>query len=163
MGNRFDAYLAGRLATEPTLSTTKDGKPWVKFRLAVDDRSPNRETGEWETSQTIFHDVVAFGRLAERTVGTVHSGDAVIAQGELRFRSYEGPGGMTHAGTQFVATRLGPDILLSEVTALFSKTWCPQRWAGTCRIRSTGRRCPRRSGVTSFSGCGRGWSSWPGS
>ena len=116
MGNRFDAYLAGRLATEPTLSTTKDGKPWAKFRLAVDDRSPNRETGEWETSQTIFHDVVAFGRLAERTVGTLHSGDAVIAQGEFRFRSYEDSGGTTRTGTQFVASRLGPDILLADFT-----------------------------------------------
>jgi len=116
MGNRFDAYLAGRLATEPTLSTTKDGKPWVKFRLAVDDRSPNRETGEWETSQTIFHDVVAFGRLAERTVGALHSGDALIAQGEFRFRSYEDSGGTTRTGTQFVASRLGPDILLADVT-----------------------------------------------
>jgi single-strand DNA-binding protein len=116
MGNRFNAYLAGRVATEPTLGTTKDGKPWVRFRLAVDDRSPNADTGEWEKSQTIFHDVVAFGRLAERTVGTVHSGDAVIAHGEFRFRSYEGPGGMTHTGTQFVASRLGPDILLSDVT-----------------------------------------------
>jgi single-strand DNA-binding protein len=116
MSNRFDAYLAGRVATEPRLGTTKDGKPWVRFRVAVDDRSPNAETGEWETSQTIFHDVVAFGRLAERMVGTVHSGDAVIAQGEFRFRSYEGSGGMTHTGTQFVAARLGPDILLSDVT-----------------------------------------------
>lgn len=116
MGNRFDAYLAGRVATEPTLASTKDGKPWVRFRLAVDDRSPNRETGEWETSQTIFHDVAAFGRLAERTVGTVHSGDAVIAQGEFRFRSYEDSTGTTRTGTQFVASRLGPDILLSDVT-----------------------------------------------
>lgn len=47
MGNRFDAYLAGRVATEPTLGTTKDGQPWVRFRLAVDDRSqtPRRASG----------------------------------------------------------------------------------------------------------------------
>jgi single-stranded DNA-binding protein len=42
----------------------------VRFRLAVEDRNPNSETGEWEASQTIFHDVVAFGPLAKRTVGT---------------------------------------------------------------------------------------------
>jgi single-strand DNA-binding protein len=116
MGNRFDAYLAGRVATDPMPGTTKDGKPWVRFRLAVDDRSPNPNTGEWETSQTIFHDVVAFGRLAERTVGVLHTGDAVIAQGEFRFRNYEDSTGATRTGTQFVASRLGPDILLSDVT-----------------------------------------------
>jgi single-strand DNA-binding protein len=116
MGNRFDAYLAGRVATEPTPGTTKDGKPWVRFRLAVDDRSPNPTTGEWETSQTIFHDVVAFGRLADRSVGVLHVGDAVIAHGEFRFRSYEDSMGTTRTGSQFVASRLGPDILLSDVT-----------------------------------------------
>jgi single-strand DNA-binding protein len=122
MGNRFDAYLAGRMATEPILGTTKDGKPWVRFRLAVDDRSPNPETGEWEKSQTIFHDVVAFGRLAERTAALVHSGDAVIAHGEFRFRSYEDAAGTTRTGTQFVASRLGPDILLADVTAHASRS-----------------------------------------
>jgi single-strand DNA-binding protein len=116
MGNRFDAHLAGRLATEPTLGTTQDGKPWAKFRLAVEDRARNEVTGEWEKAQTIFHDVVVFGTLAERTVGTLHTGDPVIAQGEFRFRAYEDAGGNTRTGTSFVTSRLGPDILLSDVT-----------------------------------------------
>jgi single-stranded DNA-binding protein len=54
MGSRFDAYLAGRIATEPTLGTTKDGRAWTRFSLAVDDRLCSAETGEWETAQTIF-------------------------------------------------------------------------------------------------------------
>ena len=116
MGNRFDAHLAGRLATEPTLGTTQDGKPWAKFRLAVEDRARNEATGEWEKAQTIFHDVVVFGTLAERTVGTLHTGDPVIAHGEFRFRAYEDAGGTARTGTSFVASRLGPDILLADVT-----------------------------------------------
>ena len=116
MGNTFDAYLAGRIATEPTLVTTKDGRPWTKFRLAVDDRMRNANTGEWETAQTIFHDVVAFGRLAERTFGTLHVGDAVIGHGEFRFRSYEDAAGTSRTGASFVASRIGPDMLLADVT-----------------------------------------------
>jgi single-strand DNA-binding protein len=108
MGNTFDAHLAGRIATEPTLGTTKDGRPWTKFRLAVDDRMRNAETGEWENAQTIFHDVVAFGRLAERTFGTLHVGDAVIAHGEFSFRSYEDTAGTSRTGASFVASRIGP-------------------------------------------------------
>jgi single-strand DNA-binding protein len=118
MGNRFDAHLAGRLATEPTLGTTQDGKPWAKFRLAVEDRARNEVTGKWEKAQTIFHDVVVFGTLAERTVGTLHTGDPVIAQGEFRFRAYEDSDGNTRTGTSFVASRLGPDILLADVTVI---------------------------------------------
>ena len=116
MGNRFDAYLAGRMATEPTLGTTQDGQPWANFRVAVEDRARNDATGEWEKAQTIFHDVVVFGKLAERTVGTLHTGDPVIAQGEFRFRAYEDASGTTRTGTSFVASRLGPDILLANVT-----------------------------------------------
>jgi single-stranded DNA-binding protein len=60
--------------------------------------------------------VVAFGKLAERTVGALHVGDPVLAHGEFRFRTYEGAGGTTRTGTSFVASRLGPDILLADVT-----------------------------------------------
>jgi single-strand DNA-binding protein len=116
MGNRFDAHVAGRLATEPTLGTTQDGKPWATFRLAVEDRVRNEATGEWEKAQTIFHNVVVFGTLAERTICTLHTGDPVIAQGEFRFRAYEDADGDTRTGTSFVASRLGPDILLTDVT-----------------------------------------------
>jgi single-strand DNA-binding protein len=114
-GNRFDAYLAGRVATTPVLGQSQDGRPWAKFRLAVDDRSRNAETGEWEKSQTIFHDVVVFGKLAERTVAALRSGDPVLAQGEFRFQSYRDAEGRTRTGTSFVASRLGPDILLTDV------------------------------------------------
>ena len=109
MGNRFHAYLAGRIATEPTLGATKDGRAWTMFRLAVDDRLRSAETGEWETAQTIFHDVAAFGRLAERIFGTLHVGDAVIAHGEFRLRSYEDATGTSRLGASFVASRIGPD------------------------------------------------------
>ena len=121
MGNRFDAYLAGRIATEPTLGTTQDRQPWAKFRVAVEDRARSDATGEWERAQTIFHDVVVFGKLAERTVGTLHTGDPVIAQGEFRFRAYEDASGTTRTGTSFVASRLGPDIMLANVTVTRSQ------------------------------------------
>lgn len=116
MGNRFEAHLAGRVATAPALGESQDGRSWARFRLAVDDRTRNAETGEWETSQTIFHDVVVFGKLAERTVAALNTGDPVLAQGEFRFQSYRDAEGRTRTGTSFVASRLGPDILLADVT-----------------------------------------------
>jgi single-strand DNA-binding protein len=135
MGNRFDAYLAGRVATPPTLSETQDGKPWAKFRLAVDDRARNAETGEWEKSQTIFHDVVVFGKVAERTVATLRSGDPVLAQGEFRFQSYRDGEGRTRTGTSFVVSRLGPDILLADVAVSRN----PDRTPDVVRAQGTDR------------------------
>jgi single-stranded DNA-binding protein len=74
--------------------------------LAV-DRARSEATGEWEKAQTIFHDVVVSGRLVERTVETLHTGDPVIAQGELRVHAYEDAAGSVRTGTSFVASRLG--------------------------------------------------------
>ena len=125
-GNRFDAYLAGRVATTPVLRESQDDRPWARFRLAVDDRIRNAETGEWETSQTIFHDVVVFGKLAERTVAALRSGDPVLAQGEFRFQSYRDAEGRNRTGTSFVASRLGPDILLADVAVSRSQEREPE-------------------------------------
>jgi len=135
MGNRFDAYLVGRIATEPALGTTQGGQPWAKFRVAVEDRVRNEATGEWERAQTIFHDVVVFGKLAERTVGALHTGDPVLAQGEFRFRAYEDASGTTRTGTSFVASRLGPDIMLSDVTVTRGQAREPE----ASRAREAGR------------------------
>jgi single-strand DNA-binding protein len=125
-GNRFDAYLAGRVATTPVLGVSRDGRPWARFRLAVDDRSRNVETGEWEKSQAIFHDVVVFGKLAERAVAALRSGDPVLAQGEFRFQSFRDAEGRARTGTSFVASRLGPDILLTDVAVSRSQEREPE-------------------------------------
>jgi hypothetical protein len=50
MGNTFDAYLAVRIATEPALGATKDGRSWTRFRLAVDDRIRNGGHGVADTA-----------------------------------------------------------------------------------------------------------------
>ena len=125
-GNRFDAYLAGRVATTPMLGEAQDGRSWAKFRLAVDDRIRNAETGEWEKFQTIFHDVVVFGKLAERAVAALRSGDPVLAQGEFRFQSYRDAEGRIRTGTSFVASRLGPDILLTDAAVSRSQEREPE-------------------------------------
>src|SRR5919106_3668265 len=122
----------------PALASTQGGQSWAKFRVAVEDRARNDVTGEWERAQTIFHDVVAFGKLAERTVGALHVGDPVLAQGEFRFRTYEDAAGATRIGTSFVASRLGPDILLADVTVSRGQP----REAEASRAREAGREAP---------------------
>ncbi|TDD65404.1 hypothetical protein E1262_25340 [Jiangella aurantiaca] len=61
MSNAFPASPAGRIATDPKL--VAGANPRLTFRLAVDDRA--QEDGQWITKQTVFHDVVVFGRSAE--------------------------------------------------------------------------------------------------
>ena len=63
MSNQFPMSVAGRIATEPELSTGQSGTR-AAFRLAVDDRVRD-SSGHWLTAQTVFHDVVAWGHLAD--------------------------------------------------------------------------------------------------
>ena len=108
--------MAGRVATSPSLGESRDGQPWAKFRMAVDDRVRNPGSGEWETAQTIFRDGVVFGKLADRAVAGLQAGDAVLVQGEFRFQTYQDIGGKMRTTTSFVASRLGPDLLVADVT-----------------------------------------------
>jgi single-strand DNA-binding protein len=112
MSNAFPASPAGRIATDPKL--VAGANPRLNFRLAVDDRA--QEDGRWITKQTVFHDVVVFGRSAETFARLYRKGDPVIVAGELRFTTYETQGGEKRTGTQIVARLVAPDPRLVTVT-----------------------------------------------
>ena len=116
MGNRFHAYLAGRIATEPTLGATKDGRAWTMFRLAADDRLRSAETGEWRRPRRSSMTWPPLDGWRSASSEHCTSGDAVIAHGEFRFRSYEDATGTSRLGASFVASRIGPDLLFADVT-----------------------------------------------
>ncbi|WP_158603073.1 single-stranded DNA-binding protein [Jiangella rhizosphaerae] len=112
MSNTFPASPAGRIANDPKL--VAGANPRLTFRLAVDDRA--QEDGQWITKQTVFHDVVVFGRSAETFARMYRKGDPVIVAGELRFTNYETKGGEQRTGTQIVARLVAPDPRLVTVT-----------------------------------------------
>jgi single-strand DNA-binding protein len=112
MSNAFPASPAGRIATDPKLVAGVN--PRLNFRLAVDDRAQGPD-GQWTTRQTVFHDVVVFGRSAETFARLYRKGDPVIVAGELRFTTYETQGGEQRTGTQIVARLVAPDPRLATV------------------------------------------------
>lgn len=114
MSNRFPVSMAGRIATDPEMRFTQSGQAVARFRLAVEDRQQNGR-GNWETTQTIFHTVTAWGRLAENTVDQLRKGDPIVVAGDLRFRTYQTPEGDRRTATEVNATTLGPDLRLATV------------------------------------------------
>lgn len=113
MSNAFPASPAGRIATDPKLVAGVN--PRLTFRLAVDDRAQGPD-GQWATRQTVFHDVVVFGRSAETFARLYRKGDPVLVAGELRFTTYKTQGGDQRTGTQIVARLVAPDPRLVTVT-----------------------------------------------
>ena len=84
----------------------------------------------------------------------------MIAQREFRFRAYEDAGGNTRTGMSFVASRLGPDILLADVTvtrrAREAETANPGGGAGRgTTTRSTATISTTGSGASSTTWCRR--------
>lgn len=75
--------FSGRIARRPRTGTTRDGMPYVSFRMVTDERSYNPATGEYEPVAT-FIDVMAFGDVATETGWRLHIGTQVICDCYLR-------------------------------------------------------------------------------
>ena len=78
--------LIGRLGKDPELSTATE-KPLVNFSIATNERWKDRE-GEWQ-ERTDWHNVVAWGKLAQYIVDTCKKGTLVFVTGSLRTRTWD--------------------------------------------------------------------------
>ena len=96
--------LIGNLAGDPELTKPPAGERVVRFALATNYRWQGRDK---TTRQSIeFHDVTAFGKLAEIIGAYVKRGSKVYVEGHLRTRTTEGKDGKRRKTTEVVADNL---------------------------------------------------------
>ena len=96
--------LIGRLGGNPEIRYTPDGNPVATFNVATNESYTNK-SGE-RVTQTEWHRVVVFGRLAE-IVGEYYSkGKKVYVEGKLRTRQWEDRNGNKRWTTEIVANNL---------------------------------------------------------
>jgi single-strand DNA-binding protein len=98
--------LVGRLAADPDLRRTQDGRAVARFRVAV-NRARRTADDQWE-EQTDWFSVTAFGPLAERAAERLAKGQRALVGGRLETRVWEGPEG----------PRTFLDVLASEIVPL---------------------------------------------
>lgn len=101
-----DVALRGNLKATPEVSYTREGKPMATFSIAENKRVLDEQTGEWSDGEPVWHDAVAFGKLAEH-LGTLKAGDTVIAVGDMKFTEYETREGEKRNGREFEVKDLG--------------------------------------------------------
>lgn len=70
----------GRLTKDAEFSTTSKGTPMSKFRLAVNNR---------RSQETLFINVVCFGKMAEMLQPKLTKGRVAHIQGKLSIQDYE--------------------------------------------------------------------------
>ena len=78
--------LIGNLGNTPEVRNTESGKKLVKFSLATDE-AYNNAKGE-KVKETQWHNVIAWGKLAEIAEKYLHKGSEIAVEGRLITRNY---------------------------------------------------------------------------
>lgn len=92
--------LTGRLTRDPELRTTAAGRAVAQFAIATHEYVG----GGKERSE--FHDVVAWGRLAETCGKYLGKGQQVAIEGRIQTRSWDDDQGKRHWRTEIVASHV---------------------------------------------------------
>lgn len=98
---RNSVQLFGNLGKEVDLVNFDSGKMKAAFSLATNEYYKNNK-GE-KVQETYWHNVVAWGRLAENMKNVLDKGSQVFVKGKLVSRSYEDKSGSTRYITEIVA------------------------------------------------------------
>ncbi len=94
------AIIVGNLTRDPEMRYTPNGQAVTTFGVATNRRwTSNGEPRE----ETEFHNIVAWGKLAEICSQLLKKGRRVYIEGRLQTRSWEGKDGVTRRRTEVVA------------------------------------------------------------
>ena len=97
--------LIGNLTADPEVKATPKGTYVAKMSLATNTYSGKDEAGN-RKEETEFHNLVAFGKLAEFAGQYLHKGRAVYAEGRIRTSSWQDTAGQKHFRTEIILDEL---------------------------------------------------------
>lgn len=104
-----NVILLGNLGQDPELSYTQSGNAKVKFSMCTNKPVKNQD-GTWgERAQ--WHNIVAWGKLAEVTAKFLAKGRQTLVRGEVETRSYDDHDGNRRYITEITA---GDIVFLSD-------------------------------------------------
>lgn len=98
------AQLIGNITQMPELRQTNTGQNVVSFSVAT-NRTYVDGSGQ-KVSQAEFHNVVAWGKLAEIIAQYCTKGQKVYVEGRMQTRSWDDPEGKKHYKMEIVADNL---------------------------------------------------------
>ncbi|MBW2961927.1 single-stranded DNA-binding protein [Mesonia aestuariivivens] len=93
--------LVGNLGNNPEIINLESGKKLAKFSIATNETYKNSEGKK--VTDTQWHNIIAWGKLAELAENYLLQGKEVILEGKLTTRSYENKSGEKKYITEIVA------------------------------------------------------------
>jgi len=102
-------FLIGRLTRDPESRALPSGQAVSNFGLATNRVWTNPETNE-KQEQTEFHNIVAFGRLADICNQYLSKGSLIMIEGRIQTRSWQNQDGDTKYRTEIIteSMQMGP-------------------------------------------------------
>lgn len=98
------ATLIGNLTRDPELKYTPNGQAVASFAIATNRRWKNA-SGEMQ-DETQYHEVVAWGKLAEISQQLFFKGKKAYVEGRIQTRNWDGPDGTKRNRTEIVAENM---------------------------------------------------------
>lgn len=102
--NLNKAIIIGNVTSDPEIRSTPSGQQVASFSIAT-NRIWNDKDGQKQTKAE-FHNVVAWGRLAEIVSQYLKKGGLVMIEGRIETRNWEGKDGVRRYRTEIIAERL---------------------------------------------------------
>jgi single-strand DNA-binding protein len=96
--------LIGNVGNEPEITNLESGKKVAKFSIATNESYKNAQ-GE-KVQNTQWHNIVAWGKIAEIVEKYVGKGKEVALEGKLTSRSYETKEGEKRYVTEVVVDEI---------------------------------------------------------
>jgi len=104
MNIKNHVQLIGRLGATPEVKILESGNKLTRFTIAVNEYYKNKQ-GELVTN-TQWHNIVAWGSLANVAERILHKGTEVTIDGKLLNRTYTDKEGVKRTVTEIVANEL---------------------------------------------------------
>ncbi|BDZ61114.1 single-stranded DNA-binding protein [Demequina sediminis] len=112
---RTRTSLSGFIVSEPALTTTERSDARLYVRVGQ-EHFHRGEGGSFTPLEPTFHDLIVFGRTAERAAEHLAKGDRFIAEGRIRRFTRVGSDGVQTDTEEFIATRIGQDVARTSYT-----------------------------------------------
>ena len=100
------AQIIGNVTRDPELRVTPSGQSVASFAVATNRRWKDQNGNQQESTE--FHEVVAWGKLAEIVQQILRKGNRVYVEGRLQTRTWEGPDGGKRNRTEIIMENFVP-------------------------------------------------------
>ena len=110
MANETVITVIGNLTSDPELRYTQNGLAVANFTIASTPKTLDKQTNEWKDGEALFLRASVWKEFAEHVANSLQKGSRVIAQGNLKQRSYETKEGEKRTSFELDVQAIGQDL-----------------------------------------------------